>query len=270
MVRAETGVDLSSSRVRVGVSRGHLLETVILVPLDESSDETSLERAADRFLERTTDTALLDTWVGSVDVDRIARAKGLLVMSDVRVPSESYPLSDAPLLISRGIEGICSQLPESLLTQVPDEGWAALEIPTVEEGLQGDRTFASTRVPEALKSVLEGLPFSSCRFTRGSEIFVWLAWDGASAQRDPPRSASRADRLALRFEVEEALSNTLPPEDLAIVGSGFGPERDFLDLCIAPRESTLDEVLAVAERHLRQSEFGFYDDALCDLSLTVP
>jgi hypothetical protein len=262
--RSETGVDLSTSQVRVGFSRGHLLEVVVKIPLDIPGDPEALQVAAEMFLEESVGPERLDTWVACVSVDRIRRSSGL-VMAAGDTPTSSPPLLDAPDLIARGIQAVTEGLPSTLLGQTWSEGWAALEIPRTEEGLQAEREFASTCFPEALKAVLEGLPFSSTRFTRGAEVFVWVSWS-PSAQARAPLGASL--RLAERTRVE-ALANAAPQE-LALVGSGFGRTRDYLDLWLRPNSGVLEGLVRRLAGEVGQIEVGFYDDVLRGLSLVYP
>ena len=80
---ADFGVDLSTSRVRVGFGRGHLLDVYVLVPLDVKSDAEDLQVAAEIFLETFVGDRLLDTWVAVVAVDRTTRTNGLRMVSDI-------------------------------------------------------------------------------------------------------------------------------------------------------------------------------------------
>ena len=251
--RTETGIDLESSRVRVGFSRGHLLEVVVQVPLDVSGDDETLQIASEVFLEACVGCRRLDTWVGSVSVDRIARTKGLLVVNDARTVSSEHPLEEAANLIERGISAVWEQLPESLFDAGSSSGWTALDIPPIDDGLQPDRLFASTCFPEALKAALEGLPFSSSRFTRGRELFVWLSWQS--------NSESIEGRHERRVTLEDELSRALAERMLA-VGSGFGSSRDFLDAWVRPDEETLVSIVRRTEALVGPCELGFYDSAL--------
>jgi hypothetical protein len=251
--RVETGVDLGSSRVRVGFTRGHLLEVVVQVPLDVEGDEEALQVASEIFLEACVGCRRLDTWVASVSVDRIARTKGLLMVSDARSTTSAHPLEEAARLIDRGISAVWEGLPESVVDAAPSSDWTVLEIPPVDEGLQPDREFASTCFPEGLKAALEGLPFSSARFTSGLEIFVWLAWQ---ADRD-----SVSMRLSRRTGLERALSDSLSGQ-AKIVGSGFGLERDFLDVWVRSDHEALLTLVRTAHDCVGTCELGFYDSAL--------
>lgn len=259
--RTEAGACLDSSRVRVGVTRGHLLEVVVQVPLDTTGDPEALQLAAEVYLEALLGTALLDEWVASVAIDRIARTTGLLVVSDGRSVTSAHPLSEAAPLIRLGIEGIRSQLPDSQLSlAAAGDNWTALEIPETESGLQPERCFASTRFPEALKCALEGMPFSSTRFTRGSEKLCWLSWRGRGAA---------APRLRARSEVETLVSTKQCEAHLLLAGSGFGPRRDYLDLWTMLAWAELPKLLLSLASTVEGLEFGLYDSPYSEKPIQI-
>src|SRR5690606_21361304 len=125
------------SRVRVGVTRGHLLEVVVQVPLDVAGEPDALQLGTEIYLEALLGTSLLDEWVASVAVDRIARRSSLLVVADSRSSANAHPLQEAASLIRRGVEGIRGQLPASVFAMGGREtDWTALEIPEAQSGLQ--------------------------------------------------------------------------------------------------------------------------------------
>lgn len=261
MVLDETGVVLDTCRVRVGVGRGHLLEVVFQVPLDVSGGEESMQLAAEAYLEGRLGTAVLDEWVGSVAVDRIARTSGLLVVSDSRSSAPSHPLSEGVHLVRRGIDGIRSSLPESLLrAPQSQQDWTALEIPPTESGLQSDRCFASTRFPEALKCALEGMPFRSSRFTRGPERLVWLSWEGRG---------ELPERLRLREEVEGRLLAVQDAGPLLVAGTGFGRTRDYVDVWLDPAWGELRQTVTAIAAETGEIELGFYDTPWSEHPLRV-
>ena len=258
--RSETGVALDSARVRVGLTRGHLWELVFTVPLDVEGDEEQLQLAAEIFVESCVGERLLDDWVASVEVTRSARQRGLLVLREP-APSTTYPLVQTSELLGLGIAGIVAGLPDSLVRVAGGE-WTALDIPAATTGLQPERLFASTLVPEALKAALEGLPFHSGRFTRGSEIFGWLEWSTVGLEP--------VARRQLRDERERSLCRSFEANGMGrFVGSGFGAERDYLDVVVDCRVAaiaeTLRAALAVECAHPEAAvEFGFYDSIWAD------
>lgn len=254
----ETAVCFDGWRVRVGVTRGHLLEVVLSVPLDVQGSDEQLQIAAEIFLERCVGDKTLDDWVASVDVTRSPRRSGLLVFSDASVATD-YPIRMTPELVERGVAGLQSACVPSLLT-ADFTGWTALEVPPLSSGLQPDRVFASTVTPEALKSALEGMPFHSGRFTRGDEIFIWLEWT----------ASARDSRAHARDDAEAALTGLAAASvPVRLLGSGFGERRDYLDLAVKPQPQALRQLgQSVAEATCSQVVLGFYDSVWSEERLT--
>jgi hypothetical protein len=250
-VRELYGVSLSSARVRVGVSRGHLLEIVVSVPLDIAGDQERLQDAAEHYLEACIGDEILDTWVADVSVDRIGRTSGLPVFQDSKARSETHPILTCRELVQRGVEGIVQNLPERLVSTTHSEQWTALEISDLSYGLQAGRLHASTRFPEALKAALEGLPFSSRRFTRGGEVMIWICW---SSPGDSPER-----RFSLREAVEEALNQFSSTDGVLLAGTGFGRKDDYLDLWVPPDVTVIRRLLNRILPLVGALEAGFYD-----------
>ncbi|HSC86340.1 MAG TPA: hypothetical protein VLC09_03685 [Polyangiaceae bacterium] len=262
---AETGVDLSTARVRVGLSRGHLLDVVVSVPLDVPGDAELLEECAELYLEQVIGPYWFDAWIGSVGVARVARSRGLLMVAEAGDGAETYPLVETAQLVRRGILGLEAALPPTLLGVAHEQDWLALELSAGRgDCLQAERAFASTWQPEALKAALEGLPFDSARFTQADELFVWFAWR-------PPRDALA--RLQLREERERSLAEVARDGGLCMVGSGFGPQRDYVDVLVRRDARPLVELCgrwgvalaapaAAAEEREGDLELGFYDSEL--------
>lgn len=257
---AEAHVALDSSRIRVGVTRGHLMEIVVQVPLDVAGDPEALQLGAEIYLETLLGTALLDEWVASVSVDRIARQSSLLVVADSRNSAPAHPLKEAASLVCLGVEGIRGQLPASVFAGGGEEGWTALEIPEVQSGLQSERRFASTRFPEALKCALSGMPFSSTRFTRGSEKFCWLSWRGLG---------SALDRSNARAKLEAVFQGGPTADHVLLSGSGFGPQRDYLDLWIELTWPELPKRISQLAEMVEGLEFGLYDSPYSESPLNI-
>ena len=252
-VTRECGTDLSRARVRMGFTRGHLLEVVVLVPLDIRGSMDELQFAAETYLEHRLGDDVLDTWVHSVGVDRIARTKGLVMVSDARATAESFPLCEAHELTTRAIAAVTSRLPQHLRGDQSGP-WTALEMSEGGAGeMQRERRYASTCFPEALKCALEGMPFDSRRFTRGGELFSWVRW------RPKTRGPERA---ALRERVERRLLEQPFDTEVVVAGFGFGAHHDYLDLWLQPRITGIRELGTRLRALCGQLHFGFYDSNL--------
>lgn len=258
-VRRESNVDLKSSRVRVGLTRGHLFELTVSVPLDVSASVDELQWAAESLFESWIGEEILDDWVACISIARIARTKGLLVVSDSSAAT-NYPLSQTWELLERGISGISTEI-AAHSGAFRDAPWTALDIPPADVGDQADRVFASTTVPEALKAALEGMPFSSRRFVSSGEIFVWLGYDVSDLQ--PP------ERLARKEARERRLNDALATSGGLVTGSGFGRRSDYVDVCTSADVESMQRLVAAARESGTRARLGFYDSIWADETIEL-
>jgi hypothetical protein len=114
--------------------------------------------------------------------------------------------------------------------------------PRADHEAQDDLLLATTRYPEMLKCFLEGRPFSSRRFSKLGELFVYLKFDQLEL--------SAAERLAHRTRIEDALDLCLRRERLgAVIGNGLGLRYGYLDFALLDPKRAL-EVLAASGREL--------------------
>lgn len=260
--RELTRVELALARVRVGLTRGHLLELVLSVPRDVTGSEEQLQIAAEVFFEHLVGDRLLDDWVASIDVARSGRSRGLVLVQETE-EATTYPLQEAFSLIQRGVAGLTAGLPDTLL-QAREETWTALDIPEAEEdALQPDRLFASTWLPEALKAALEGLPFHSGRFTRGSEIFLALSWESGSWESELRRRIKREREARVQ-------SWGLSSGRGRLFGSGFGRKLDYLDVLIVPDGLAIRELIQELRSDGRELRLHFYDSIWANEALYFP
>jgi hypothetical protein len=220
-VAEETGIDISSARVRAGFTRGHLLEVVVGLP--QASGDARL--AAELSVEGLLGEAFVDDWVAAIDVAVVPRSGPLRVMQKSSADG-MHPLVELCAIAERAVSAVDEQLPSApRWARRVGADWTVLEMESTDVGPQPDRVLATTYEPELVKCALEGMPFHSRRFSKVGERFAWL---GA------PALGEGAARQARRQHVEDALDRGLRELGLgAVVGSGFGEKRDYLDLCLA-------------------------------------
>ncbi len=262
LVNEEAGLDLSSARVRVGMTRGHLLAIAMQVPLDVVGDEALIQRGAELYCEACLGDEFLDQWVVSIEVMRGPRSRGLLVVSDSSPQAPTYPLGQLDELSRRGAQSILAEVPSSRIEGNERRRWTALELGTAPDGscAQLDRREAMTSCPEELKCALEGLPFDSRRFTRGDEIFVWLSW-----------TAPEGKRLQFRDRAEARL-NQLSEGGLPCVlaGTGMGATADYFDLWVSRSVAALERLTSRLLSELGLPlELGFYDSCFAEETMTL-
>jgi hypothetical protein len=233
-VRARFGVDLQRARVRMGFSRGHLLEAVVYAPsFSHAGDERALE-ASELLVARLLGEALFHDFVGSIEVAPLPRGGALRVLGDSAMAAEeTLSLVEVLPAAEAAIRGLYAELPEAPYHAFCERAdWTMLELkPELADDYGGkdDLALVSTMLPEATKCFLEGAPFSSVRFSKHGERFAYLKID--MADRSPQQ------RHDLRVELEDELNNILVPGRVGCVtGAGLGVRYVYLDLALSNLE----------------------------------
>lgn len=219
LIAKKFGVDIDTVRVRVGVTRGHLLSLAFSVPLDIALGEVHIQAMLENFVELCLGDALLDQWIASIDFERSARTQSLLRVMDRRSAAQNFCVDELETLVAKAVGAIEAERPPSFC-QAPADAWSGLEIPPLEGAPQADRQYASTTCPEALKSALEGLPFDSRRFTAADEILVWLQLARCQGERHARRDGAEA------YLIQRAAGRW------AVCGTGFGAQSEYFDLWV--------------------------------------
>jgi hypothetical protein len=99
----------------------------------------------------------------------------------------------------------------------------------------GDVVVFSTCVPEAMRSFLEGARFSSRRFSRYEERFLYVV-------AHVPGLSPEA-KLGERTRLERAVEHALVPGGLgAVVGAGIGLDHVYLVVTLAALEGGLESL----------------------------
>jgi hypothetical protein len=229
-VRARGGVDLAGARVRAGFSRGHLLEVVVYShAVSSAADEAALD-AANMLVPRIVGEREFDEWVGSIDVAPLGRGGSLRVLSDAAPsPDAALPLTELKNTVDAAIRGVDLELPESPYHTFCERAeWTLLELtPRAAEDYpaQDDLALLATMLPEAMKSFLQGAPFSSRRFSKCGETFAYVKMDVSEK--------SVEERHALRLELEDRLNAALVPGRAGcVVGAGLGVRYLYFQLAL--------------------------------------
>ncbi|HVU02600.1 MAG TPA: hypothetical protein VHE30_12650 [Polyangiaceae bacterium] len=261
-IRGETGLDLAPARLRVGFARGHLLEVVVRHPEFGSADDERALDAANLLVRGLLGDSAFDVWIGAVDVAPAPRGGSLRVLPSGATPPAETSITPAELLPAveaavRSVDAALPAVPYPLALEAPP--WTLLEAvpePADDYAAQDDVALFSTALPEGIKSFLEGSPFSSRRFSRHGETFVYLKSDAGA---DAPEA-----RHGRRVALEEALDGALRPSGLGcVVGAGLGIRYVYVALALV----RFEEALRVASARLREldvprrSWFLFYDEA---------
>jgi hypothetical protein len=262
-VAEELSVDLADARARAGFARGHLLELVIYASAFASSaDERALD-AAELLVANVLGDRVFEDWIGEVRVAPLPRKSALRVLDNDPIEEKSFPLAALAETVGAAVEGLIAGLPEGAFwrrERDSEQSWTMFELePELAHDYAGqdDLAIATTLAPEMLKCFLRGQPFSSLRFSRHGERFVYLKLDG--------EGRSSEHRLASRRELEDRLSDALSRAGLgSVVGNGIGVRYAYVDLALTNLDGAIERVRAVA-REARVAERSWL--LFCDADL---
>jgi hypothetical protein len=245
-VQARFDVDLSRARVRIGFSRGHLLEAVVYSPSFASAADERAVAAASVLMARLVGEELCHDFLGSVEVAPLPRGGSLRVVSDSATAMDStLPLPEVLPAAEAAVRGLYAELPEAPYHTFCERAeWTMLELepPLANDyGQKDDLALVSTMLPEATKCYLQGAPFSSVRFSKHGERFAYLKID--TVQKSPQ------ERHDLRVQLEDALNTVLVPGGIGcVVGAGLGVRYVYIDLAL----QNLEHGVRVARDRVRR------------------
>jgi hypothetical protein len=228
-VRDRFGVDLSDARLRIGFSRGHLLEVVVLSSAFSSAADGPGLDAANFLVLRLIGDELFDDWVGAVDIAPAPR-EGLLRLVSATPPGErGLVLDEALPAVEAAIRGVYAELPGTPYRARSElSNWTLLEAEPgaeIDYPAQDDVALKSTVIPEAMKCFLERGRFSSKRFSRHGESFAYVKVDAIDETADA--------RHELRVRLEDAIGKTLVTTRLGcVVGAGLGVRYVYIDVVL--------------------------------------
>lgn len=228
-VRDRFGIDLANSRVRIGFSRGHLLEVVVHSSAFSSASDGTGTDAANLLVLRLIGEELFDDWVGAVDIAPAPREGPLRLISASKPGERGLALEEALPAVEAAIRGVYAELPDAPYRTFSDTSmWTLLEAEPgaeIDYAAQDDVALKSTVIPEAMKCFLERGRFSSKRFSRHGESFAYVKVDAIDETAD--------SRHELRVRLEDALAKGLVASGLGcVVGAGLGVRYVYIDVVL--------------------------------------
>jgi hypothetical protein len=230
---SETGVDLRHASSRVGIGRGHLLEIVVQSGDFAAADEPVALAACRRLVELLLGSDTQRTWIGKLATVPGPKARSLRMAS--AEPEMFHSLQQLVAAVDAGSAGIVAGLDERPYhTFCEHAAWTLLDVEPVTSAEpcidQDDLVLCSTLAPEMMKCFLQKESFSSARFSRHGELFVYLKYASAGG-------SSSEQRLAERTSLEDALNRALVPGAVGcVVGAGLGLRHGYVDLALAQPE----------------------------------
>ncbi|MBC7820974.1 MAG: hypothetical protein IAG10_29160 [Planctomycetaceae bacterium] len=273
-VAGRTGGSLDGVVVDARIGEHHLIDLTFRSPRTRNAgDQQSLN---DAFVATETllGEELLDKWVGVIEVAPMRQSGGFLGLfgKAKRQPTAEGSQANSGIRLDQLKEVIDSlvvclrdQLPSQAPTQSiePDEEtqWSCIELKPQEAVDYPDRTdliAAVTLNPTMWMAAHCGRPFSSERFSRSGEVFVYVKIDRDDGLEGP--------QFSDRDEIETAINKALVSDSLGgVSGGGTGIRYSYSDLVLTDR----DRGIAVVRKVLRnggvpkRSWILFFDADLC-------
>jgi hypothetical protein len=246
-VRDRFTVDLSDARVRIGFSRGHLLEIVVHSSAFHSGKDDRGLDAANFLVLRLIGDELFDDWVGAVDIAPAPRQGPLKLLAEAKPAEAGLELAEALAAVEAAIRGAYAGLPDAPYRIHADQAkWTLLETEPpaeIDYPAQDDVALKSTVIPEAMKCFLERGRFSSKRFSRHGETFAYVKVEAMEATAD--------ERHALRVRLEDVIGRALLTSRVGcVLGAGLGVRYVYIDVAL----ENVDRGVAVLREALRRLE----------------
>lgn len=259
-VRAACGLDLSDARARAGFVRGHLLEVVVYSPSFSSAHDEQALDAANLAIPRLVGEEVFDQWIGGIEVSPMKRRGALPVVGRGADEPPGFDLAEIVDAVEVAVRGVDSELSDAPYhTFCERAAWSMLNLEpqaSPDYPRLDDLVLCSTMLPEMAACALGGARFSSRRFSKHGERFVFLKVDGEGKSEN----ALFDERLML----EDALNRSLVPGRVGcVVGAGLGLRYLYLILALADVDAGLTIARRTGQKQgiPRRSWFQFFDSS---------
>lgn len=273
-VEARTGGSLEGVVVDARIGEHNLVDLTFGSSRTKNADDQQALNDAFVATETLLGEELLDKWVGVIDVAPLRKSGGLLGLfgKAKRQPTDVGDQATSGIRLDQLKEVVDSlvvclrdQLPRQAPTQSiePDDEaqWSCIELKPEEADdypERADLIAAVTLNPTVWMAAHCGRPFSSERFSRSGEFFVYVKID----RDDGPEGPQFSDR----DEIETAINQSLASDSLGgVSGGGTGIRYSYIDLVL----TDLNRGIAAVRKTLRSGGVPqrtwilFFDADLC-------
>lgn len=224
--------------------RAHNLIDVTFFTKPEHQDDRTFSNC---FLmaEALLGEAVVETWIGFVDVVETKETKGLFSKkAKSLIPSDAKPIHTFRETVASQISDIKNKLPKKPLFELTEtESWSLLKMEP--EQKSDYKRMDDLYVMQAFSlgpygSLYSGQNrFVSERFTAMDETFVFIKMDGSAADFE-------FEVFEDRSEIEDALNSALNASRLGgIIGGGTGYKYSYIFLAVTNLEAAIRSILDV-------------------------
>jgi hypothetical protein len=258
-VRGLCGGDVSKAMVHARHDGHHRIAISYYTPecKQPEADRKQVELAAFVATEASVGEALLDRWIGTIDVQPLSQDKPRGECS------RAIPFGRLQPTVEAIVGSLLDQLPdEPCYRQIAQSSWSSYELapePASEFGGRTDLCVAISARPDVFEALHGGSPFYSDTHSRCQETFCYLKIDG-----DGEPMAVRAQ---VREQIEATIDQVLTPAQLGcVIGGGTGLRYSYVDLALTDVQRAVQVLRRLGERGLfaPRSWLLFCDAELAD------
>jgi hypothetical protein len=187
-VQARAGVEFAGMQVAAQIGEGHRIDLVYHPPAGRAADEAALRNAALVATESLLGEAILDRWIGLIEVAPHQQA----------VPGV-IALERLPETVAGLIQSINDELPaQPCYTWADDAEWSLIQLEPAEQDdypRKTDLLLGITMLPDMwLTAQEERRAFYSARFSRCGETFCYLKIDGVDGLEGSQSATGRRSK----------------------------------------------------------------------------
>jgi hypothetical protein len=261
-VRGICGGDVSKAMVHARHDGHRRVAITYYTPECKVADQQQVQLAAFVATEASLGEAMLDRWVGAIDVQPLAHDKPRGECSRAINFARLQPTVEAI------VGSLIDQLPEEPCCKLVSEGnWNSYELqpePAADYEDRDDLCVAISGRPDVFEAVHGGSPFFSDTHSRCGETFCYLKLDGIGE----PMSV----RAQVREQLENAIDQALLPGQVGcVIGGGTGLRYSYVDLAVIDLRKAAQALRQLGARGLfpQRSWLLCCDDELADEWLSL-
>jgi hypothetical protein len=256
-VQGRTGVDISGATVEIRPGEHRRIALRFTFDACASPEDIDARRAAFVATESLVGEAVLDQWIGAIEVAPRKRS----FLQRLRPAPRGLPLGELRTEVTARVDTLRAARPSRPCIEREDDPWSLWELKPTRSAddyaEQFDLLVGKSMDPDLWLTVRSGEPFYSETFSAHGETFCHVKIDGSGGLDE--------EHFADKGEIEDALDEPLRESRAGcFIGGGTGLRYSYIDLALLDTERGIDivrDVLRAGNIH-RRSWILFFDDTL--------